>query len=71
MEEADLIVAVKETEHRPMVARRFPAWIDRVEYWHVDDLDFAEPEEALAELESRVAALIVRIAGQVGNTARP
>jgi len=27
------VVAMKEAEHRPMLTERFPAWIDRVEYW--------------------------------------
>jgi translation initiation factor 1 len=31
------IVALKETEHRPMLQERFPAWMDKVEYWDVDD----------------------------------
>ena len=64
--EADLhaaqhIVAVKETEHRPLMIERFPAWIDRVEFWHVDDLDCAAPEHALPELEQHVAELLTRL----------
>src|SRR5437588_8928181 len=35
---ADHIIAVKEAEHRPMLEARFPAWRNRVEYWHVHDL---------------------------------
>ncbi len=38
---ADLVIAVKEAEHRPMVAEQFPLWEDSVEYWHIDDLDCA------------------------------
>ena len=51
--EADLVVAVKEAEHRAMMAEQFPLWKDRIEYWHVDDLDCAEAHEALPHLESR------------------
>jgi protein-tyrosine phosphatase len=58
---ADLIIAVKESEHRPMVAERFPAWADRVRYWNVDDLDLAAPPDALARLESLVRALVVEL----------
>ncbi len=59
---ADLVVAVKETEHRPLMADQFPAWVDRIEYWHIDDLDCAQPEEALPQLEAHVEALIERLA---------
>lgn len=37
LEGADRIVALKEAEHRPMLQERFPAWVDKVEYWDVDD----------------------------------
>jgi protein-tyrosine phosphatase len=58
---SDLVVAVKEAEHRAMIAAQFPPWTDRVEYWHVDDLDCAQPEEALPVLEDNVRALVGRL----------
>lgn len=61
LEEADLIVAVKETEHRPLMQRHFPAWADRVEYWHVHDVDCAEPKDTLDELERNMHALVQRL----------
>lgn len=61
---ADWIVAVKEDEHRPLLRERFPAWADRVEYWHVHDLDKATADEALTELEALVKALVARISSQ-------
>jgi protein-tyrosine phosphatase len=48
---ADHIVAVKATEHRPMV-----------EFWEVHDLDCAGPEEAMPCLEREVVELIERLA---------
>lgn len=60
--ESDLIVAVKEVEHRPMIADLFPAWADRVEYWHIDDIDCAQPDAALPHLEGAVRALVERLA---------
>jgi protein-tyrosine phosphatase len=57
---ADLVVAVKEDEHRPMMRRLFPQWADAIEYWHIDDLDCAQPEEALPLLEDKVRALVAR-----------
>jgi protein-tyrosine phosphatase len=56
------VVAVKETEHRPLLARKFPEWLERVEFWEVHDLDRATPEEAMPHLESEVTRLIERLA---------
>jgi protein-tyrosine phosphatase len=58
---ADLIVAVKEAEHRPLLRTRFPAWEARVEYWHVHDLDCATPQDSLPGLERQVLALAERL----------
>jgi protein-tyrosine phosphatase len=58
---ADRVVAVKEREHRPLVERKFPAWHERIEYWHVHDLDCATPEVAIPHLEREVVALLERL----------
>jgi protein-tyrosine phosphatase len=58
---ADLVVALKEEEHRPVLQSRYAHWSDRVEYWHVDDLDAAVGQDALAELERNVKALVSRL----------
>ena len=58
---SDLVIAVKEVEHRAMVHEQFPDWVDSVEYWDVDDIDCATPDEALEYLEQRVRALIERL----------
>jgi protein-tyrosine phosphatase len=62
LESADHIVAVKATEHRPMIERRFPTWLERVEFWEVHDLDCAGPEEAMPCLEREVIELMTRLA---------
>jgi protein-tyrosine phosphatase len=59
---ANMIVALKEAEHRSLLAQHFAGWEDRVEYWHVHDLDGATPDEALGEIEVLVKKLIERIA---------
>lgn len=64
LEAAELVVAVKEAEHRDLLAAQFGSWADRVEYWHVDDLDFAGPDEALEELSRYVEGLIERLSAQ-------
>jgi len=55
---ADLIIALKETEHRPLLRERFPSWAERVEYWHIDDAP-----EALALIEAEVMDLMARLLG--------
>jgi protein-tyrosine phosphatase len=61
LQRSELVVAVKESEHRPILHERFPAWAESVEYWHIDDLDCAVPAEALPVLEDRVRALVDRL----------
>jgi protein-tyrosine phosphatase len=67
---ADMVIALKETEHRPLVSRRFPDWPDRIEYWHIHDIDQALPEDALAELEQLVDNLIARLAENTATSSR-
>ena len=59
---ADRVIALKEAEHRPMMAKHFPQWENRVEYWHVHDLDGATPDIALGEIETLVTKLVEELA---------
>ena len=61
LENADLVVAVKKAEHYAMMVDQFPKWADRIEYWAVDDLDCATPDEALPVCEVCVEALVERL----------
>ena len=61
-ESNDHVVAVKEAEHRPVILRNFPQWLDQVEFWHVHDLDCCGPDEAIPHLDREVAALLLRFA---------
>jgi protein-tyrosine phosphatase len=58
----DRVIAVKEEEHRPLMLERFPQWAQRIDYWHIHDLDCSEPEIALVELENQVRGLVARLA---------
>ena len=60
-EAAQLIVALKEAEHRPLMQSRFPVWVERVEYWRVHDLDFAPAAEALPQVKRHVEELFARL----------
>ncbi len=59
--ESALTIAVKETEHRSLVQRMFPDLLERVEFWHVDDVADAPPGVALPMLERLVEELVQRL----------
>jgi protein-tyrosine phosphatase len=61
LENADLVIAVKEAEHRAMLQEQFPEWADRIEYWAVDDLDCATADESLPACEACIEALADRL----------
>ena len=58
LQQANLIIALKEAEHRPMLARRFPAWPDKVTYWHIHDVDQEQPINGLREIARNVEQLM-------------
>src|SRR4051812_12051534 len=58
LEGAALVVALKHAEHLPLLQERFPAWAERVEFWHVDDAP-----EVLGLIEQEVMVLVARILG--------
>jgi translation initiation factor 1 len=58
LEGAALIVALKHAEHLPLLQERFRAWVEKVEFWHVDDAP-----EVLGLIEQEVMGLVARILG--------
>ena len=62
LESADLIVALMDSEHRPLIRERFSGWEDRIEYWQVGDIDVTQPDVALSSIETEIAALIEKLA---------
>jgi len=58
---ADIVIALKEAEHKPFLQKRHKAVAGRVKFWHIHDLDGAKPAEALAELEAEVRKLIAEL----------
>ena len=56
--DASLVVALYESEHRPMMRAQFPAWIERVRYWDVPDIDEVPPHLALPSIEAAVEDLL-------------
>jgi protein-tyrosine phosphatase len=64
LQAADLAIALKETEHRPLMTNLFPFWVNRVTYWEEHDLDAATAEVALPQIEKKVLALLDQLALQ-------
>jgi protein-tyrosine phosphatase len=58
---ARIIIALQEAEHRPYLSARYPAWVDRVEYWHVRDCVPTPAYDPLQEIRREVEQLIVRL----------
>lgn len=56
------VIALKHTEHHPLMTRKFPDWSERIEYWQVHDIDFVTPEVALPQIEQAVKGLLERLA---------
>jgi predicted translation initiation factor SUI1 len=65
LKQADVIIALKRAEHLPLLQERFPAFVERVEYWHVDDAP-----EALAVIQNKVMDLMARLLGGGGEPPR-
>jgi predicted translation initiation factor SUI1 len=63
LEGAALVVALKRAEHLPLLQVRFPAWAEKVEFWHVDDAP-----DVLGLIEREVMGLVARL---LGGRSRP
>ena len=55
---AQWIIALDETEHRPLLTHRFPHWLDRVEFWQVPDVPHLSATAALTLMETQVQSLL-------------
>lgn len=55
---AQMIVALKDDEHRPMVRALFPGWEPQIVFWDVDDQPDLPPAKGLAAIEEQVLTLI-------------
>jgi protein-tyrosine phosphatase len=53
-QEADLVIALNEPEHRKLMQLRFPEWANRITYWHVPDLDQVGSEVAFPKIEQYI-----------------
>ena len=61
---ADLIVALSDAEHRPLMLERYADWHTRTEFWDVEDVGVTPSQVALAAIQERVESLIVGLRAQ-------
>ncbi len=54
LEDPVWLIALSETEHRPMMQRLFPEALDQAEFWSVEDVDFEPPAQALGGIRESV-----------------
>src|SRR5262249_55169570 len=64
-EQADLIIALKRSEHRPLLQERHAPWAEKIEFWHIDDA-----ADALSLIEQEIMQLIARLFGGGGEAPR-
>lgn len=55
---SDLVIMLDRSEHQPLMAELYPQWVDRVEYWGCEDIQFEAPERCMSMIERNVEALI-------------
>lgn len=55
---AHKIIALDESEHRPLMMERFPRWTEAIEYWLVHDVDRSHPTVALKQIEEHIGQVI-------------
>jgi protein-tyrosine phosphatase len=58
LEGVDRVIALKQSEHLPLLQERFPFWAEKVEFWDVDDAP-----EVLPLIEREVMGLVARLLG--------
>ena len=56
--EADLVIALDESEHKPMMQQYFPAWAENIVYWNFEDVQFVNPNQMLPELEKKIILFV-------------
>jgi len=64
LETADLVIAINEAEHRPLMSQQFERWADQTLYWDVPDLNLMTTEDAFSRIEKHVTTLIRQLQSQ-------
>jgi protein-tyrosine phosphatase len=57
---ARTIIALQDSEHRPMIRRLFPEWEATVQFWDVPDVQDAPPTQAVPMIIANVEDLVAQ-----------
>ena len=60
LQAATRVIALNETEHRPLMRERFPSWESSTLYWQVADVGLTSPKLALAEIERQIEGFLAK-----------
>ena len=63
LQAADYIIALQEAEHKLYLQERYPAWTNKVEYWHIRDVVPMPAYNPLEEIARDVQRLIAHFCG--------
>jgi protein-tyrosine phosphatase len=63
LQAADHIIALQEAEHKSYLQGRYPAWSNKVEYWHIRDGVPTPAYNPLEEIARDVQRLIAHFSG--------
>lgn len=61
LESADVIIALSDREHSPLMLERYPSWLARTEFWDVEDVGLTPWRVALSAIKERLEALIAEL----------
>jgi low molecular weight protein-tyrosine phosphatase len=62
-EAADLIIALSDVEHRPLMLERYEGWHHRTEFWSIEDVGVTPSDVALPAIRDLVEVLVERLGG--------
>ena len=66
LDAAEIIVALKDEEHRPLIRPLFPEWEERTVFWDVGDQPEVKPDDGLGAIEELVERLIRQLSEPAG-----
>ena len=61
LQQSDIVVALNEKEHKPMMEQCFPDWDNKVTFWHIADKQDITPSLALRKLREKIDELFIYV----------
>lgn len=56
--QSGMVIALKESEHRPYMRDHFNQWTETIHYWQIHDVDVDPPSKTLPTLEAQIEGLV-------------